>query len=68
MVGWHHQHDGRESEQTPGDTEGQKSLVCCRPWGCKGLDVTQQLNNMRNQNDKEYFQKNVYICKAESLC
>ena len=67
MVGWH-QHDGRESEQTPGDTEGRKSLVCCSPWGCKELDMTQQLNNVINQNDKEYFQKNVYIWKAESLC
>ena len=23
MVGWHHQIDGHESEQTPGDFEGQ---------------------------------------------
>ena len=26
---------GHESEQTPGDTEGQRSLACCSPWGCK---------------------------------
>ena len=31
-----------EFEQTPGDSEGQESLVCCSPWG---LDTTQQLNN-----------------------
>jgi len=23
MVGWHHQLNGRESEHTPGDSEGQ---------------------------------------------
>ena len=31
--GWHHQINGlNESEQTPGDTEGQGSLACCSPW------------------------------------
>ena len=29
MVGWHHQLNGHEYEQTPGDGEGQGSLVCC---------------------------------------
>ena len=33
MVGWHHWLNGHEFEQTPGDTEGQGSLVCCSPWG-----------------------------------
>ena len=28
MVGWHHQFNGREFEQTPGDGEEQGSLVC----------------------------------------
>ena len=27
-----------ESEQVPGDSEGQGSLACCSPWGCKELD------------------------------
>ena len=40
MVGWHHQLNGHEFEQTPGDSEGQKSLECCSPWGCKELDMT----------------------------
>ena len=35
MVGWHHQLDGHESEQTPGDSEGQGSLACFSPWGCR---------------------------------
>ena len=32
MVGWHHQLNGYEFEQTPGDSEEQESLVCCHPW------------------------------------
>ena len=28
MVGWHHQLNGHEFEQTPGDSEGQRSLMC----------------------------------------
>ena len=35
MVGWHHRLNGHESEQTPGDGEGQGSLVCCSPQGRK---------------------------------
>ena len=45
LVGWHHRLNGHELEQTPGDGEGQKSLVCYSPWGHKELDVTEQLNN-----------------------
>ena len=37
--------NGREFEQTPGDNEGQGSLVCCSPWGRKESDTTEQLNN-----------------------
>ena len=43
MVGWHHQLNGREFEQALGDGEGQGSLVCCSPWGCKELDTTERL-------------------------
>ena len=28
MVGWHHQLNGNEFKQVPGDAEGQKGLVC----------------------------------------
>ena len=35
MIGWHHQLDGHNFEKTPGDSEGQGSLVCCSPWGHK---------------------------------
>ena len=40
MVRWHHRLSGHEFEQTPGDSEGQGSLACCSPWGCKELDLT----------------------------
>ena len=45
MVRWHHQFNGREFEQTPGDSEGQGSLVCYSPWGCKESDTTEWLSN-----------------------
>ena len=37
--------DGHEFEQALGDGEGQGSLACCSPWGCRESDRTQQLNN-----------------------
>ena len=40
MVGWLHRLNGHEFEQTPGDGEGQGSLVCCSPQGGRELDVT----------------------------
>ena len=40
MAGWHHRLNGHEFEQTAGDSEGQKSLVYCNPWGRKELDTT----------------------------
>ena len=34
-----------ESEQAPGASEGQRSLACCSPQGCKELNMTEWLNN-----------------------
>ena len=48
MVEWHHQFNGHEFEQVPGDGEGQGSLVCCSPWGCKESDTTERLNSNNN--------------------
>ena len=44
-VGWHHQLSGHEFEQAPGDSEGQQTLVCCSPWGCKDSDMSERLKN-----------------------
>ena len=43
MVGSHHQFSGHEFEQAPGDGEGQRSLMCCSPWGYKESDMTERL-------------------------
>ena len=40
MVGWHHQLDGQEFEQTLGDGKGQGGLACCSPWGCEESGLT----------------------------
>ena len=41
MAGWHHHINGHESEQAPGDGEGQGSLACCSPRGQEELDSTE---------------------------
>ena len=40
MVGWYHQLNGHEFEQTLGDSEGQGSLVRCNSRVLKELDMT----------------------------
>ena len=45
MAGWHHRLSGHESEQTPGDGEGQARQACCSPRGHKELEMTERLNN-----------------------
>ena len=44
MVAWHHCLNGHEFEQTPGDGEGQGSLVL-QFMGLKESDTTERLNN-----------------------
>ena len=51
MVGWHHQLDGHEFEQTPGFGDGQGSLACCSPLGRKESDMTEQLNLILMRNN-----------------
>ena len=40
LVGWHHQLDGHEFEQTLGVGDEQGGLACCSPWGHKESDTT----------------------------
>ena len=42
MDGWYHQLNGHEFEQTPGESEGQGSLVCC------SLEVTKSRIRLSN--------------------
>ena len=51
--GWHHQLNGHEFEKTPGNGEGQRNLACCRPWDCKELDMTEQMNNNNEMTNKK---------------
>ena len=49
IVGWHHEYNGYEFEQTPGDSEGQGNPACCSPWGHKELVTAEQ---GKKHNDK----------------
>ena len=53
MVRQHHWLNGHELEQTLGDSEGQRSLVCCNPWDRKESDMTQRLNNDNKMAKRE---------------
>ena len=50
MVGWHHQLNGHEFEQVPGDGGRQGSLACCSPWGLKVWDTTERLNSQNKDS------------------
>ena len=43
MVGWQHRFE-HEFVQAPGIGDGQGSLACYSPWGCKKSDMTERLN------------------------
>ena len=45
MAGWLPRLNGHEFEQTLGVGDGQGSLECCSPWGCKESDTTERLNS-----------------------
>ena len=67
MVGWHHRLSGHESEQTPGDGDGQGSPACCSPWGHKESDTTKQLNN--NNHERGFSPSSILIYVIHvSLC
>ena len=51
MIGWHHQLTGHEFEQTPGDSEGQGSLVCHSPWSCKESDRHDLATEQQRQSE-----------------
>ena len=51
-----------EFEQTPGVGEGQESLVCYSPWGCKESDITERLKN------NKYLLYSVHFLHEKSAC
>ena len=52
-VGWHHWLDGHEYEQALGVGDGQGSLSCFSPWGCKESYATELLNWLTGQYPQE---------------
>ena len=54
IVGWHHQLDGHEFEQASGVGDGQGSLECYSPWGCKESNMTEQLNWTESKYQNAY--------------
>ena len=53
MLRYHHQLNRHESEQTPGGSRGQRSLVCCSVCGCKESDMTEGMNNKTLMNTSD---------------
>ena len=49
MFRWYHWLNGPKSVQSLGDGKGQRSLVCCSPWGHKELDRPEQLDNHKGE-------------------
>ena len=43
----------------PGKSNGWRSLVVYNPWGCKGLNVTQRLNNNKNKQPVQSQKNNI---------
>ena len=48
---WHHWLNGHAFEHTPGEREGQGSLVWYSPWSCKDSDTTYCLKDNNNKHN-----------------
>ena len=61
MVGWHQGLNRHEFEHVLRVGDGQGSLACQSPWGCKELDITEQLNCTDMKKIK-------WSCERKILC
>ena len=61
MVREHHQQNGHEFEQIPGDGGVQRGLACYSPWDHTEMDTTQQMNN-NDMHLKDKIKYNVLKC------
>ena len=68
MIGWHHQLNGHEFEQAPGDGEGQGSLACCSPWGHKEVQVMSQRTRLSDWTTKTYFNNYLISLRLPVCC
>ena len=66
MVGWHYRLDGHEFEQTRGDGEGQGSLACCSPRGCKGLSNLMDILNI-TEIQKDSFPSRIKCMEIHAI-
>ena len=49
------------SQQVLGTSEGQGSLMCYSPWGCKESDITEGLNNKNDHTFSSNFKRKYVI-------
>ena len=59
MLGCHHGLNGHEFEQTLGNSEGQGSLACCSPQGCKELTELLNINFHYTENEDLHHNEKV---------
>ena len=67
MVGWYHWLNGHEFEYALGFGDGQGSLECYSPWGCKESDTTEWLNWL-NWIALSTFCFNFNTCEMSQVC
>ena len=71
MVGCHHRFNRNESEQTLGDSGGQRSLACCSPGGHRVRDdlaTEQQQQREERKNEGRWSQRTVDQNFRRELC
>ena len=68
MVGWHHQLNEHEFEQTPGVGDGQGGLACCDSWGSQGR-ITEVVCHllMKVEEESEKAGLKLYIQKTKIM-
>ena len=60
MAVWHHQLNGHKFEQAPVVGDGQGSLVCGSPWGCKESDATGATQHSQAKEQKQNKQMELH--------
>ena len=65
MMRKHNWVNGHEFEQTLGDSEVHRSLVCCSPWVCKESHTTEWLNNNHNKPVISDKAPALWLCRKE---
>ena len=70
MVGWHHQLNGHEFEQALGVGDGQGSLACCSPQGCKEWHnwVTRQQQSLKKGKNRIFCVSYYSVYAQQNSC